>query len=680
MLNHQSPRQASKIATTAPLGLLVGACALFGWQAYHSMRACLFTLVDDAYISLRYAWQWVNGAGIVWQPGDRVEGYTNFLQVALLALGMRLGVDGEIAAYIIGWTTGLASIVVAFLLARAVSAAAGLWAGGVAALLLGASPHFAFWSVSGLETPLFLLLCLTSLWLLACTLIAPDSIARALLLGGALAGAAMTRPDGLLLTGAVTTTMGLALWRASARRRSIARALVAALAVFSVIYGGYFLWRLTYYGQLWPNTFYAKVGSGPEQIKRGASYAWSQLQITGGFPLVLGAILSFAPLSRRHGDAERYRATLRLTTRAAMAGFGLMYLAYLIYIGGDHFGARMALSVIVMLTILSAAAIVEFAAALRSANAPASIPALLVVLFCGMTLYFTDPARTNYWSFSPTQRSWKRLGLWLRENAPAQSLIAVDVAGAVPYFSQLRSIDMFGLNDAHIAHLDMPEMGKGEPGHEKYDPAYVYSRNPDYIFVYMNENGAPALGLDRWPERERYSLYMVIQTYGEPTEAWYRLVEPDSDIRALWREGYRQGLWKRNDRLLPTISEVDLAAMHKEGAWEKRWIRGSYYLKATAPGSSLTFDVESGTTLAIVTVCHHWSGMIEVRIADALYRVDLYKTKDLATFQCVHRFDVPDLATERIPASIKILPEKNPMSNAAELFVQRVLLLKPGPK
>lgn len=87
MLNHQSPRQASRIATTAPLGLLVGAFALFGWQAYHSMRVCHFTLVDDAYISLRYAWQWVNGAGIVWQPGDRVEGYTNFLQVALLAWG-----------------------------------------------------------------------------------------------------------------------------------------------------------------------------------------------------------------------------------------------------------------------------------------------------------------------------------------------------------------------------------------------------------------------------------------------------------------------------------------------------------------------------------------------------------------------------------------------------------------
>jgi hypothetical protein len=82
--------------------LLIGAFLLFSLQAYYAMRASRFTLVDDAYISLRYAWQWINGAGVVWQSGDRVEGYTNFLQVALLAVGMYTGADGEMVAYIIG--------------------------------------------------------------------------------------------------------------------------------------------------------------------------------------------------------------------------------------------------------------------------------------------------------------------------------------------------------------------------------------------------------------------------------------------------------------------------------------------------------------------------------------------------------------------------------------------------
>ena len=42
------------------------------WLVIHQPEE--FVLTDDAYISLRYAQNWVNGAGIVWQPGDRVVG------------------------------------------------------------------------------------------------------------------------------------------------------------------------------------------------------------------------------------------------------------------------------------------------------------------------------------------------------------------------------------------------------------------------------------------------------------------------------------------------------------------------------------------------------------------------------------------------------------------------------
>lgn len=45
----------------------------------------LYSVADDAYISFRYLDNWLNGLGLVYNPGERVEGYTNFLWIVLLA-------------------------------------------------------------------------------------------------------------------------------------------------------------------------------------------------------------------------------------------------------------------------------------------------------------------------------------------------------------------------------------------------------------------------------------------------------------------------------------------------------------------------------------------------------------------------------------------------------------------
>ena len=50
-------------------------------------------IVDDAYISFRYADNLARGLGLVYNPGERVEGYSNFLWTLLLAGGARLGLD-----------------------------------------------------------------------------------------------------------------------------------------------------------------------------------------------------------------------------------------------------------------------------------------------------------------------------------------------------------------------------------------------------------------------------------------------------------------------------------------------------------------------------------------------------------------------------------------------------------
>src|SRR5262245_59941786 len=70
------------------LVLLAGLCVA-SWihQNYYDLQN------DDAYISYRYAANWAHGLGPVYNSGERVEGYTNFLLVAVLALAARAGAD-----------------------------------------------------------------------------------------------------------------------------------------------------------------------------------------------------------------------------------------------------------------------------------------------------------------------------------------------------------------------------------------------------------------------------------------------------------------------------------------------------------------------------------------------------------------------------------------------------------
>jgi hypothetical protein len=81
------------------------------------------------------------------------------------------------------------------------------------------------------------------------------------------------------------------------------------------------------------------------------------------------------------------------------------------------------------------------------------------------------------------------VGHFLREHAPADAIVAVNVAGTIPYYSGLRAIDTLGLNDEHIAHIEVEDMGAGWAGHEKGDGDYVLSRGPDYV-IFASAHGS----------------------------------------------------------------------------------------------------------------------------------------------------------------------------------------------
>lgn len=73
--------------------LLLGLLTLAWWNRF---------IQDDAFISFRYAEHLATGQGLVWFPGDRIEGYTNFLWTLLMAIPMLLGWEPILFAQLLG--------------------------------------------------------------------------------------------------------------------------------------------------------------------------------------------------------------------------------------------------------------------------------------------------------------------------------------------------------------------------------------------------------------------------------------------------------------------------------------------------------------------------------------------------------------------------------------------------
>lgn len=66
---------------------LLAVLILYGYQVAQFRHY----LNDDSYITLRHSRNWAEGRGPYYNPGEKVEGYTNFLLMSILAGAIRVG-------------------------------------------------------------------------------------------------------------------------------------------------------------------------------------------------------------------------------------------------------------------------------------------------------------------------------------------------------------------------------------------------------------------------------------------------------------------------------------------------------------------------------------------------------------------------------------------------------------
>jgi len=407
-------------------------------------------LVDDAFITMRYARHLAEGHGAVYNVGEAVEGYTSFLWMVLLCGAHALGLAQPAVAVWLGMTCVVAVVVGVMVapwpgLGRDTAVTAGL--------LLACCGSFVFWGKSGLETGLFSALVLVSIWLFLRAGRRPQAWLDGCV-SLTLALATLTRPEGVL----VWLSLVVARWVLCGVRVRDAFLVLP----YVVLIGAHVGWRWTCYGQLLPNTYYAKVGHRVDEFVMGSRYLGECLAAYGLLFVLAGAALW------RHAGR----------TTALLAGITAVFVAQVVWVGGDNFPLLRFFAPAMPLLCLLAASGIQRVPSVR----------LRALVLAGACLLVSRPS----WCGSHFQRAshdtwdvqvWIELGRWLDENLDQGQSVALNPVGAVGYHCRHRVVDMLGVNDATIARS---EPRPGPPGHRRADAEYVLALEPTVVLIGVN--------------------------------------------------------------------------------------------------------------------------------------------------------------------------------------------------
>lgn len=457
---------------------------------------------DDAFITYRYSRNMARGQGLVFNPGERVEGYTNFLWTLIHVIPEKLGWSTPLFSQVLSIAMMLGTVAIAMRIARRLFGSVGF--SFLVACALVANMTFLGYATGGLETMMQALLLTAVLWCVLEAMIDGRAISTArLIAAGALAGlAVLTRLDSAVFLAALLAAL---LYRQSrlddGRWRTAARSVAVAAAPLLVLVVPWLIWKFDYYGELLPNTFFAKSAANPlVPFAYGLFYILSYFVSYAAF-LLIGRFRRY-----RHGffEVPGVRAVFAVVP---------VWLLYICVVGADFMEFRFFVVISPLLAMLAAwlvdrfvnlrpqvllvAAMLAFSLAHQLLVWPVPIP---VLSFRGI----------NHWP-NQSHTTWLALGNLLHEDfpggpgVPGQPVIAVAPLGVISYFSDLESIDMLGLTDATVArHGD--DAQQYYPGHVKMAaPDYLAKRGVDLII------GQP--GLVHPGEFESYRLSDLIKIY-----------------------------------------------------------------------------------------------------------------------------------------------------------------------
>lgn len=479
-----------------PSVLLAAASAIYFINAYNAHPIGDFsTYADDTYIHLRFAHNLASGHGIVWNIGDPpVEGSTSLLWMLMLAGIEALGFQPVWWLIYICAACALLAIIQSFLLLQTLSPD-NLLENLTAVSLLALSPRLMLWALTGLEVVFYAFVMAACAFLYV---LYRKGRVRSWLVGVAFAVSSFIRPESMGLF--VITLMFDGLIEYFKGNRNY-RPILWMLASFLLVFLPIFLWKWSYFGYPFPNTYYNKTGGGWIQIQAGFEYIstnFIEILVPAG---LLGVLSLFGIFKRQFSVEKVYLLVL--------------FLAFWLIVavnGGDYMlKGRFITPSLPILYVMGG---IGLSWLTSKFDGQYRVPLLTLTLVIGFWAW--NPSESVVQSTInkplPNARQGKTkamistpefvaMGRALKEiSEPGESIALVPI-GAVAFYSEMIVYDMVGLVDPIIAHepFELKYIENSwRPGHDKGNGQHILSLEPTYILLVDRLTEEPIPGVDSW--------------------------------------------------------------------------------------------------------------------------------------------------------------------------------------
>ena len=432
---------------------------------------------DDAFISLVYAKNLSNGEGLVFNIGERVEGYTNFLWILLLTIPHLLMLNATLFAELMGFFATFGTLVTTFLLSLKITPKRPVVYHFIPSILLAANGAFSYWTFSGMETALFTFLVTMGVHHYVSSFASSKSPPLSSLFWG-LAG--LTRPEGILFF--ILTTAHYLL-HLKQQRKICLITISRWILPFSALVVPHFIFRFLYYGSFLPNTYFAKSPPWYVAVEFGLTYTSQFLVDYGlwGMGIISPVFLLFVSSDKQKGTY------IALTIWA--------YCAYVISVGGDVLGAhRFFVPILPMLYLSFQEGIYRLLHLLSWKSEGLKKKPDIAITFCLLLITGTITFLTHNLPQKSllTTRDFsvhhnaklKDLATHINQLDSSTNLVVATGAIGIPkYFTDARVIDLIGLTDSTIARHSQTSTDLSSPSIlRKHNTPYVLSNAPDLIF------------------------------------------------------------------------------------------------------------------------------------------------------------------------------------------------------
>lgn len=493
-------------------------------------------LHEDAFITYRCVDNFINGYGPVWNISERVQTYTHPLWFFIISATYALTSEIFYTSIFTCWAISMAAVVV---MALRLAPSVGNACCGIA--LLCSSKAFIDYSTSGLENPLSHLL----LVVFVTAYFHQQPTLRTLTLLSLIAGlATFNRMDTILL---YLPALAAGAWRL--RTANTLGAIAVGFAPFAL----WELYSLCYYGFLFPNTAYGKLNTGIPAIdlaRQGLYYLDNSLQVDPPTLITIGSAIAGLCYTKKWPQLP--------------LALGLvLYLAYIIKVGGDYMSGRF-LSTPFFAAVLLIVYTIRFTTRTFAYVTLGAILALAIAapyspLYSG--LYYDEPGalgnhhivdeRANYHAStgllpaltadsSYPQHQWVDLGHTMAEKSQAAALAVTTYTnlGILGFYAgpHIHHLDGLGITDPLLARLPAYANRNWAPGHytrivpEGYIESHLYGYNliaDQHLASYYDKLrtviSGPLWTADRWLEIWRlnsgyYDHLIDYDAYRQPSE------------------------------------------------------------------------------------------------------------------------------------------------------------------